>query len=127
MKIFEAFKLSKKLAEKTKYVRIYRCTCDRKEYNIILTRRFADKRSVIHCINDYVAWEQLPRMPVLSGLNGEKVPVYKFSDNKNAVTVFVVRGKPNVITGLDEGIFRGANNFDDRYINVMSYGRFKKI
>ena len=36
-------------------------------------------------------------------------------------------GKPNSITGLDEGVFRSIHKYDESFINVMSEKRFKEL
>lgn len=73
-------------------------------------------------------WQQITRFFNWGGKAvGTMDVIYKFVQDKNCVTLFVIRGKPNGITGLDDGIFRCANNFDDRYINVMSYKRFNSL
>ncbi len=126
MTIYQAFKKASKLSDSTNFVKIYKCTFDGEEYCIIVTKRFATKNTIIHCIDDHVAWEQVPAVPRLAGRwSGERIPIYKFNDKSNIV--FVVKGRPNVIVGLDEGVFRSANNFDKNNVNVMSYRRFKKL
>ena len=128
MKLFEQFKISKQLIEKTKFVKIYKCVLDDKEYKILVTKRFANRHTVIHCIDDRIVWEQIPALINWGGkMPGKREIVYKFAQDKNSVIVFVIRGKPNGITGLDDGIFRCANNFDDNYISVMTYNRFKNL
>ena len=128
MKLFEQYKISKQLIEKTKFVKIYMCNFNGKEYKIVLTKKFANNHSIIHCKDDEIVWQQVPRFFNWGGkMVGASDVICKFVRNKNCVTIFVVRGKPNGITGLDDGVFRCANNFDDNYINVMSYSRFKKL
>lgn len=126
MKIFEAFGNSKELLEKTKYLKVYKCICDGKEYQTLVTRKFANKKTVIHCSDDTVFWEQLPLFPKLQS-QGDRVSIYKFDGNKKFITIFVIKGSPRIIEGLDDGIFRGADNFDDCALNVMTYEDFKKM
>ncbi len=128
MKIFEAFKTSKELVKETEYLKIYKCICDDKQYKIIVTKNSANKHTIIHCIDDYIAWEQTPRLWHLAGKRyADKVPIFKFDTTDNVITLFVVKGKPNGITGLDEGIFRSANRFNDSSLNVIRYCRFKEM
>ena len=127
MKLYEAFKKYGRLVETTEFVKIYKCVFNGEEYHIVLPKRFATKNSVIHCIDNYIAWEQVPTVPRLAGQwNGEKKPIYRFGD-KAKYTVFVVKGHPNGFIGLDEGIFHSANRFDKNAVNVMSFRRFKKL
>lgn len=128
MRVFKEYKTSKRLIEKTKFVKIYKFILDDREYKIVLTRKYANKYSIIHCKDDRIVWQQITRFFNWGGKAvGTMDVIYKFVQDKNCVTLFVIRGKPNGITGLDDGIFRCANNFDDRYINVMSYKRFNSL
>ena len=68
-------------------------------------------------------------VPRLTGrlYDGEVEFIEHFSEDRGYVTVFVVKGKPNSITGLDEGIFASFARFDKHRINVMSESRFKEL
>ena len=57
----------------------------------------------------------------------KKERILSVTPSKEYVRIVVIMGKPTVITGLDDGIFRSANKFDDHYVNVMSETRFKKL
>ena len=126
MKIFEAFRISKELLEETEHFKVYKCFCDGKEYQILVTRKFANKKTVIHCLDDTVFWEQLPLFPKLQS-QGDRVSIYKFDGNKKVITTFVIKGSPRIIEGLDDGVFRCADNFDDCALNIMTYGDFKEM
>ena len=69
----------------------------------------------------------VPRLVGRTGLGGDRIPVAQISPSKDAVTLFIIKGKPNSITGLDEGIFRSVHKFDKKLINVMSEARFKEL
>ena len=101
---------------------------DNKRYEIYFTRKRANKYSIIHCRNNTIEWEQFPVLPRLVGRRyGEKEPIISLSPSKECVRIFVIMGKPNSITGLDEGIFRSIYKYDENYINVMSEKRFKDV
>ncbi len=128
MKIYEQFNRTKNLITETEFVKIYQCTVDDQKYKVILTKERANQRTAIHCVDHCIGWEQRPLITRNSGYHpGEYVPVYQFSDHKDGTTLFVVRGRPRVIEGLDEGIFRCANRLTSDYVNVMSFGRFKEL
>ncbi|MBO5040640.1 MAG: hypothetical protein J6D09_06040 [Clostridia bacterium] len=57
----------------------------------------------------------------------KKERILSVKQSKEYVRIVVIMGKPTVITGLDDGIFRSANKFDEGYVNVMSETRFKKL
>ena len=127
MKIFECFKLSKKLVNETAFVKVYQLICEEKEYKIIITKRAANKHTIIHFIDNTVFWEQIPRLPRLAGRQyGDKIPIYKF-DGQILNTIFVIKGTPLGEEGLDDGIFRSPKKYDENFVNCMTYKRFKKM
>ena len=98
-------------------------------YRVIMTRKRANKLSLIRCSGRTIAWEQIPFLYLRYNERGRgdvisNIPV---SVDKKRVTIFVIKGKPRSIWGLDEGIFRSANKFDKNFVNVMSEKRFKRI
>ena len=98
------------------------------KYRIIFTNKRADKRSVIHCSGNFISWEQLPLFPRLVGrTDGDKQVLTAFTEKYDGITVFVIKGKPGSITGLDEGIFRSIHRLDANFVNVMSEARFKEL
>lgn len=127
MKIFECFKLSKKLVNETEFVKVYQLICEEKEYEIIITKRVANKRTIIHFIDNTVCWEQIPRLPRLAGRQyGDKIPIYKF-DGKILNTIFVIKGTPLGDDGLDDGVFRSPKKYNENFVNCMTYKRFKQM
>lgn len=128
MTIYQTFQTDARLREKTEYVNVYRMTIDDMEYKVVVTKRRANGHTVIHCEANRITWEQVPRFPRLAGRNyGDKTPIYAAIPEKSCVTVFVVRGKPDGFVGLDSGVFRCADNFDEHGINVMSWRRFTRL
>ncbi len=126
MKIFEQFTKTKPITMETEFVKIYKLSHNNKDYEIIIPKRTANRHSIIHCIDDYIAWEQAPLFPRLVGrIRGIKTPICKFAPKKDCATIFVIKGKPNGITGLDDGIFRSALKFDKEHINVMTLASLK--
>ncbi len=102
---------------------------DGKEYEIYFTKKRANKYSFIHCKNNTVEWEQFPVLPRLLGSTsyGLTTPLITLAPPNDCIRIFVVSGKPNCISGLDEGIFRSVHKYDENYINVMSEARFKEL
>ena len=126
MSIFEDFKHSNELIKKTRFVKIYSLVSEGKKYRIVMPYRVANRRTLIHCEDSYIYWEQIPILPRMGGMYGDKIPVYKLENKKDVVTIFVIRGNPCEVRGLDAGIFRSADKFDDGFLNVISYRRFKR-
>ena len=99
-----------------------------KKYEIYFTRKRANKYSIIHCKNNTIEWEQFPVLPRIAGrIYGKREPLIRLTPSKEYIRIFVIMGKPNSITGLDEGMFCSVHKYNEEYINVMSLARFKEI
>jgi hypothetical protein len=99
-----------------------------KNYEVYFTAKRANKRTIINCVNNLIEWEQLPMLPMSRGcVYGVKERILSVTPSKEYVRIVVIMGKPTVITGLDDGIFRSANKFDESFVNVMSEARFKTL
>lgn len=99
------------------------------KYRVIITQKRASKLSLIRCVNNTILWEQIPFLYLMCNERGrgdviDHIPV---SVDKNMVTLFIIKGRPRDIWGLDEGIFRSAKNLDPSYINIMSKNKFKEL
>ena len=130
MNIFKSFKTNKKLIENLKFAKVYSCFCDEKQYKIVLTKKRANRLSIIHCVDDSIVWEQVPRFYRLAGKfpgEGDRLPIFKAKLQNNETLIFVIKGKPNGIVGIDDGIFRSIHKFDDTLTNVLTYKQFKNI
>ena len=129
--IYNRFKELKTLSSKNRFmdkIGLVKFDHEDKRYEIYFTRKRANKYSIIHCKNNTIEWEQFPILPRIAGrLYGKREHIISLGASKEYVTIFVVMGKPNCITGLDDGIFRSIHKFDDNYINVMSMARFKEL
>ena len=129
MKIFNCFKLSKQLIEETAFVKVYKLLYNDKEYKIIVTKKIANKGTMLRFIDDTVYWQQIHRLPIFL-YYGDKTPVYKFDvdyTGKLSNTFFVVKGTPLGEEGLDSGIFRSPKKYDENFVNCMTYKRFKEM
>ena len=128
MKLFDCFKHSKKLINKTRFIKVYKLNCEEKEYTIILARKRANKRTIIYFIDDTIFWEQIPFNWRLAGsTSGDKKPIYKFGCEKIRNTLFIVKGIPFADEGLDNGIFRSFKKYDENFVNCISYKKFKDM
>ena len=130
-KIYERFKELKKQCHRNWFmdkVGLVKFEDDNKKYEIYFTRKRANKYSIIHCENNTVEWEQFPILPRIAGRRyGIREPIICIAPSKECVRIVVILGKPNFITGLDEGVFRSIHKYDENYINVMSEARFKEL
>ena len=129
--LYDAFKELKKRSSKdwfTDKTGLVKFELNGKKYEIFFTRKRANKYSIIHCKNNTIEWEQFPLLPRIAGrMYGTREPIISVAPIKDSVRIVVILGKPNIITGLDEGIFRSIHKYDEAYINVMSEARFKEI
>ena len=128
MKLFNSFKANKELINQTEFVNVYSVKCDEKNYTIIIPRKVANNKTIIHFIDNTICWEQIPRFPKLAGKQyGDRIPIYKFDDEKCLNTIFVVKGTPLGDEGLDNGIFRSSKKYDENYVNCITYKKFKEM
>ena len=130
-KIYTRFTVLKKQAPKDCFsdkVGLVKFEDENKKYEIYFTRKRANKYSIIHCKNSAIEWEQFPVLPRIVGRRyGIRETIISIAPTKECVRIVVILGKPNCITGLDEGVFRSIHKYDENYINVMSEARFKNL
>ncbi len=128
MKLFDAFKKAKELIGESEFVKVYKTVCDEKEYRIIIAKKYANKHTIIHFIDNTICWEQIPffRWGSVYLFGQGRIPIYKF-EGKVLNTLFVVKGMPGGDEGLDNGIFRSPKRYDENFVNCMTYKKFKKM
>ena len=128
MKLFNSFKTNKELINQTEFVNVYSVKCDEKEYTIIIPKKRANNKTIIHFVDNTIYWEQIPRFHRLAGRQyGDRIPIYKFDNNKFLNTIFVLKGVPLGDEGLDNGIFRSSKKYDENYVNCITYKKFKEM
>lgn len=127
MKLFESFQASKELLLKTKFIKAYSVKCNDKEYTVIITRKIANKRTSLYFIDNTIYWKQRPRFLNRTGYLGEKIAICKFDTQNIANTLFIVRGTPLHDEGLDSGIFKSTKKYDEKFVNCMTYKKFKDM
>jgi hypothetical protein len=105
--------INSSIKQETEYLKIYFLHTEERLYKIIFTKRKANKRVKIHCTGNQIIWEHmypLGRSPLSVKTNicqpSSVIDVKMFC-------VFVISGKPDIICGLDDGIFSSV-----RMINV---------
>ncbi len=128
MSLYQQFKTTKKCIEQTRFVNVYTCRLHGATYKVVITRRCANKHTVLKCEGNHILWDQIPALFNWGGsMHGEYRPVYQVGQDKGCTVLFVVRGKSNGVIGLDDGVFRSADKFDENCVNVMTYKQFKKM
>ena len=127
MNLFESFQSNKELLLRTKYIDAYSVQCKDQEYTVIVTRKFANKRTSLYFIDNTIYWKQRPRFLNRAGYRGEQIAICKFDTQNIANTLFIVRGAPLHDEGLDNGIFRSIKNYDEKFVNCLTYNQFRKM
>ena len=127
MTLFETFRTKREHLLRTPFIDAFAVKYNSKEYTVILTRKIANKRTIIYFIDNTIYWEQTPRFPRLAGLHGERIPICKFNTANISNTLFVVKGVPLGDEGLDDGIFRSYKRYDDNFVNCITYKKFKQM
>ena len=127
--LYKAYSVNKRKSEKAPGTTAVTFEQAGTTYRVIMTKKRANRLTVIRCMNNTVVWEQIPLLCLLNNARGEgevinSIPV---SLNQEYVTLFVIKGRPGRIEGLDEGIFRSAGNFDAACINLMSENKFRHL
>lgn len=129
--LYQCFQLHKKQSKQNRFmdtIDVVKFEHDHKKYEIFYTHKRANRYSLIHCVDHTIEWEQFPVLPRIMGrLYGKREPMIRLAPSKECVRIFVIMGKPRIITGLDEGVFRSVHKYDEKYINVMSEARFKEL
>lgn len=127
--LYDAYRTLAERGEEQENVSLSTVTYHGKDYLIYVTKKQANKLTVIKCINGIVAWNQRPVNWRLTGKGYyEESPVFSVRPElrKNTTTLFVIDGAPGVIEGLDEGIYRSARHpGSEKHLHVMSMAAFK--
>lgn len=127
--LYKAYSVNKRKSEKAPQTTAVTFEQAGTTYRVIMTKKRANKLSVIRCMNNTVIWEQIPLLCLLNNARGEGevIDCMPVAVNKEYVTLFVIKGRPGRIEGLDEGIFRSAGKFDAACINLMSEKKFRHL
>lgn len=127
--VYDAYKKFGKKVNETEFLNKYEFTYKDQRFVAHVTKRRADKRSIIECVNNDIKWRQISKVPRLDGtgmLHGTTSLLARLTPDKDAVDLFIISGKPGDIRGLDDGIFRSARRYGgEGYINLMSEAVFK--
>ena len=127
--LYKAYSVNKRKSEKAPQTTAVTFEQSGTTYRVIMTKKRANRLSVIRCMNNMVVWEQIPLLHLLSNARGasEAIDSIPVAVSKEYVTLFVIKGRPGRIEGLDEGIFRSAGTIDSACINLMSEKKFREL
>lgn len=127
--LFDAYKASDQIGQ-DEFCKYFKVDFGGKTYDIAVTKRTANRYSVITCSDRSVVWAQMPFSAMAAGNGyGESIPEFELTVHEKqagVIRIIVISGKPNHIKGLDEGIFRSSRNpGNDTNVHVMSTAAFK--
>ena len=129
LSLYTAFRTFGKIAEENEHVSKVVFELNGQKYAVYLSKKAATKATRIDCEADNtVYWEQYYMMGGPCTPSVVKHILVKPERAKDEIAVVVIKGKPGVITGLDEGIWVSAKNGKlkgTQDIFVMSEAVFK--
>lgn len=128
LSVYKSFVKFGECTEENELYKTVRFTHNGQKYTVFSTKRSANKATHIHCEdNGTVYWEQLYPFGGISYPSREKFVLIKPTREKGEITIVLIKGRPALITGLDEGTFvssrAGIKRASD--IFVMSETAFK--
>ncbi len=119
------------MVAETEQLRIYDISLDDIPFRIAFTKRSVNKRTVVHCSNGNVIFEE--RIPLGIRPVSENTVICKPGElmTKERRTVLVISGTPDMIVGLDEGVIASAKRYavepSPRYLYVISEKAFENL
>lgn len=127
LSLFAHYKRDGVCTETTEQYKTVRFTVGEQNYTVFVSRQSAGKATHIHCEADgTIYWEELYPIGTVA-LNSAKHVLIKPQRGRDEIVIVLIKGKPGMMTGLDEGKFvssRGALKHDGD-IYVMSETAFK--
>lgn len=126
--VYDAYKKFGEKIDETEFFNKYEFTYKNQRFIAYVTKKKADKRTIIKLSSNDIKWRQIPKVSIANaGIQFRETSMTAhITPEKGAVNLFIISGKPSDIRGLDDGIFRSARKFGgEGYINVMSEAAFK--
>ena len=129
LSIYNAFRSFGKTTEENDLYRKVTFEVNSQKYTVYISKNSATKATSIYCESDNtVYWEQRYMMGGMCTPSIVKTVLVNPRREKDEVTLVVIKGKPGVIVGLDEGIWVSAKKgklSSAKDIFVMSEAVFK--
>lgn len=126
--IYNYYRKFAKIIDETDLYQTAVLVANGQKYKIHVTKKSANKSTHIHCKeNGTVYWEQFYILGGFSTPGREESVLIKPQREKDEIVIVLIKGKPAVITGLDEGIFASSRGTlkTDSDVYVMSETAFK--
>jgi DNA-binding Xre family transcriptional regulator len=129
LSLYRAFRTLGRTVEETDRYKKTVFALNGQKYAIYMSKGAATKATRIACESgNTVYWEQHHMMGGLCSPNIVKTVLLRAERAKDEISIVVIKGKPGIITGLDEGIWVSAKKGrlrHDKEIFVMSEAVFK--
>ena len=129
LSVYNAFRFVGKVVEENENYKKTVFETNGQRYAVYVSQKSATKATRIYCEADgTVYWEQSHMMGGICTPLLEKSVIVKPERAKDEIAIVVIKGKPGVITGLDEGIWVSVKNGKlkgESDIFVMSEAVFK--
>ncbi len=115
----------------TEQLKIYDVSVDDIPFRIAITKRVINKRTVVHCSNENVSFEE--RIPLGIHPVSEHTVICKPKElmTKERRTLLIISGTPDIICGLDEGIIASAKRYtvepSSKFLYIMSEKAFEGL
>lgn len=128
MSVYSAYRKSGETVDENDLYRTVTFSKSGQNYVIYATKATATKATHIECRKDgTVYWVQFYLFGGISSPTRVEKVLIKPTRQKDTVTIVLIKGKPGVITGLDDGMFVSAHKQlkNDTEVYVMSESAFK--
>ena len=128
--VYEAYRKAATLTSENELTKTYELSFEGKRIEAIVTKKTANKYSIISCRNEEINWKQLQPLYRLQGIHYTSGEEFFFGKIRPAADgtyrLFIISGKPGSIEGLDDGFFRSARHSGGSdVLHVMSMAAFK--
>ena len=128
MTLYQHYQKFGKIIEENDMYKTITFVANNQKYTVYVTKKTATKSTHIHCKeNKTVYWEQLYILGGMSSPRREESVLIRPERKKDEQVIVLIKGKPGIITGLDENGFVSAHGLPkkDSDIYVMSETAFK--
>ena len=129
LSLYNYFRTFGEVIEENELIQKIGFTYKNQKYSVYMTREAASKSTRIYCEeNETIYWEQHYMMGGMCNPQIVKKVLVKPERKKDEISIVVIKGKPGIIVGLDEGIWISAKNGrikTSKDIFVMSEAMFK--
>ena len=104
LSLYNHYKKNGHCVEKNELYKKVQFVADNKKYTVFISNQAANKATHIHCMgNGSIVWEQFHAIGHI--VSSEKQVLIVPKKEKDETVIVLIKGKPGLIKGLDEGKF----------------------